>query len=388
MSSVDVIVPCYRYGHFLRECVESVLAQSLNDIRVLILDDASPDNTAEVGADLAREDSRVTLMRHDFNKGHIATYNEGIDWASADYMLLLSADDYLLPGALDRAARLMESHPEVGFVFGKAMQVGVNGDFQQMMTVPGIGEETVVLAGRKFIQLSGVRDIVPTPTAVVRTTLLKRLGGYCDALPHTADMEMWLRLAAHASVGVIGACQAVYRRHGNNMSLAYTATSRIPDLRHRNAALEHFLRTCGEMLPNASRLRREMLWSLGCEAIGFADVALDDEQTDACDQLAHFAVSACPDLKRSIPMLKLLCRRKLREKNSHAAGGHFLRMLQAAKNWSSRELQREMPGSDLSFDPSARLEHDRLIQGESPRLDEAHFLRQHGYAAQGHGRRG
>ncbi len=52
-------------------------------VRVLILDDASPDNTSEVGAELAREDSRVTQVRHHVNKGHIATYNEGIDWVSA-----------------------------------------------------------------------------------------------------------------------------------------------------------------------------------------------------------------------------------------------------------------------------------------------------------------
>src|SRR6516165_7020222 len=123
MSSVDVIVPCYRYGHLLRECVESVLTQSLKHVRVLILDDASPDNTSEVGAKLEREDSRVTLVRHHVNKGHIATYNEGIDWVSADYLLLLSADDYLLPGALDRAAALLDAHPEVGFVFGRAALV-------------------------------------------------------------------------------------------------------------------------------------------------------------------------------------------------------------------------------------------------------------------------
>ena len=88
MSSVDVIVPCYRYGHFLRECVESVLSQAVENVRILIIDDASPDNTAEVAADLVREDSRVTFVRHTINKEHIATYNEGIEWASVDYMLL------------------------------------------------------------------------------------------------------------------------------------------------------------------------------------------------------------------------------------------------------------------------------------------------------------
>src|SRR5215471_13341349 len=53
----------------------------------------------------------------------IATYNEGIDWVSADYMLLLSADDYLLPGALDRAAAVLDAHLEVGFVFGRAVEL-------------------------------------------------------------------------------------------------------------------------------------------------------------------------------------------------------------------------------------------------------------------------
>ena len=53
MSSVDVVVPCYRYGHYLRQCVQSVLDQSVRDVRVLILDDASPDDTEEVGRALA-----------------------------------------------------------------------------------------------------------------------------------------------------------------------------------------------------------------------------------------------------------------------------------------------------------------------------------------------
>ena len=64
MSSVDVIVPCYRYAHFLRECVESVLLQSGPSVRVLIIDDASPDNTSEVASDLAKQDRRVAFLQH------------------------------------------------------------------------------------------------------------------------------------------------------------------------------------------------------------------------------------------------------------------------------------------------------------------------------------
>jgi glycosyltransferase involved in cell wall biosynthesis len=67
MSSVDVFIPCYRYAHFLVECVNCVLEQELVDVRVLILDDASPDNTPAVSQHLAESDSRVSVHRHKVN---------------------------------------------------------------------------------------------------------------------------------------------------------------------------------------------------------------------------------------------------------------------------------------------------------------------------------
>ena len=72
MASVDVFVPCYNYGRFLRECVESVLSQGGVDVRVLILDDASSDDSREVGRALAAADPRVEYRRHAVNRGHIA----------------------------------------------------------------------------------------------------------------------------------------------------------------------------------------------------------------------------------------------------------------------------------------------------------------------------
>jgi hypothetical protein len=228
MSSVDLVVPCYRYGHFLRECVESALTQAGTEIRILIIDDASPDNTAEIATDLSKESPRVTFVRHVTNKGHIASYNEGIEWVSADYYMILSADDYLLPGALHRSAKLMEAHPALGFVFGRAITL-IDG-FGSDPTDSGDCEATCrIMSGLDFIKLSGARNVVPTPTAVVRTELQKRVGGYRSELPHSGDMELWFRLAAHSSVGILGSPQAVYRRHSNNMSLLYTTNSSLPD---------------------------------------------------------------------------------------------------------------------------------------------------------------
>jgi glycosyltransferase involved in cell wall biosynthesis len=115
MSGVDVVVPCYNYARFLPRCVSSILDQQDVNVRVLIIDDASSDDTPQVGQRLAELDPRVEFRRHDVNCGHIATYNEGLlGWASAKYSLLLSADDMLAPAALARATRLMDRHGDVG----------------------------------------------------------------------------------------------------------------------------------------------------------------------------------------------------------------------------------------------------------------------------------
>src|SRR5262245_16993901 len=115
---VSVVIPCYNYGHYLPDAVGSALSQDGVEVEVVIVDDKSTDNSAEVAAALAAGDPRVRLIRHETNLRHIATYNDGLDAVTGDYVLLLSADDLLTPGALHRAAQLMEAEPTVGMVYG------------------------------------------------------------------------------------------------------------------------------------------------------------------------------------------------------------------------------------------------------------------------------
>ena len=64
MASLDVIIPCYNYGHFLRACIDSLRAQYVDDLRILIIDDASTDNSAETAQKLAREDPQISVVVH------------------------------------------------------------------------------------------------------------------------------------------------------------------------------------------------------------------------------------------------------------------------------------------------------------------------------------
>src|SRR3977135_4113184 len=122
MTKVDVVIHCYNYGRFLEECVRSVLDQSVRDVRVLIIDDASSDGSVLEARKLADADPRVSVIANSKNRGHIDTYNEGlIDWARADYSLLLSADDLLTEGALARAISVLDANPNVGLLYGHAV---------------------------------------------------------------------------------------------------------------------------------------------------------------------------------------------------------------------------------------------------------------------------
>jgi glycosyltransferase involved in cell wall biosynthesis len=308
MSSVDVIVPCYGYGRFLQECVNSVLCQHVQNMRVLIIDDASPDETQEVGRELERGDSRITFLRHANNKGHIYTYNEGIEWAEREYLLLLSADDYLLPGALKRAVRLMDGHPEVTFTFGNQIQLNEDGRGLLVKPYRNLPQDTEyrILTASEFMRLSGATNIVGASTAVVRTAAQKRVGTYRQELPHAGDLEMWLRLIALGSTGFVNAYQAVYRRHGNNMSNSYRW---LADVQQRKLALDYFFNESGSRLLHAGNARARMYRLLACEAVGFASSAFNENDRDSMKRLRDFARSTSWQVMMTWPWFKFQCKR-------------------------------------------------------------------------------
>src|SRR5579862_3673612 len=98
---VTFIVPCYKLGHLLSQCVNSILKQSFGDFEVLIINNDSPDNTAEVAESF--RDPRVKHIHNETNIGHIRNYNKGLTLARGKYAWLLSADDMLRsPKVLER----------------------------------------------------------------------------------------------------------------------------------------------------------------------------------------------------------------------------------------------------------------------------------------------
>jgi glycosyltransferase involved in cell wall biosynthesis len=294
MASVDVVVPSYNYGRFLRDAVGSALAQEGVDVRVLIIDDCSTDDSADVGRALAAEDRRVEFRRHVKNQKHIATYNEGLEWAAGDYCLLLSADDLITQGALSRAVTLMEQHPQVGMTFGQSIAT----EAPDFTAVPAPRTyETVIHDGPAFVEACcrACANLVETATAVVRTRVQKAVGGYRPELPHSGDLEMWLRCASVSAIGCVKTPQGFYRRHASNMSCGYVNRR---DYDQVKAAFDSFFTGFGHRLPEGPRLADLARRGLAVQAFYLANDAFNAGASKLCTELVRDARGLWPGVHR------------------------------------------------------------------------------------------
>lgn len=306
MSSVSVVIPCYRYGHFLEDCTRSVLAEqdgSGLDIRVLIIDDASGDGSADRARELAAADPRIEVREHEKNKRHIATYNEGLmEWADGDYCVLLSADDRLTPGALVRAAALMDEHPEVGFVYGRPLHFVDGGPLPAARGADWKHGDWDVHTGHSWLErrFRTGHGCITSPEVVMRTSVQRRIGGYDPTLPHAGDIEMWMRAAANGDVGYIrNADQAYYRKHGGNMSVVDFG-GQLDDLRQRRTAFESALAKTADRLPDAPRLDAMVHKQLARQALRRAARAFDRGRTDVVpvEELVAYAAECWPEYRK------------------------------------------------------------------------------------------
>src|SRR5215212_9805350 len=117
---VSIIIPCYNQAYFLGEAIDSILAQGYPHFEIVVVDDGSTDNTAEVAARYLE----VRCIRQD-NRGQASARNTGLHQSRGSYLVFLDADDRLLPSALQEHLECMKEHPERAFVSGHYREIAV-----------------------------------------------------------------------------------------------------------------------------------------------------------------------------------------------------------------------------------------------------------------------
>jgi glycosyltransferase involved in cell wall biosynthesis len=254
MASIDVVIPNYNHAQYLRDCVESILTQDVEDLRLLIIDNASTDNSVEVANELAAKDPRIEIIARKKNLGPHASFNEGVDWAKSKYFALVCADDFLTPGSLKRALSVLEQDANIAFAIGKELLL------HQNEPTPSAGldneQQWRVSDGTEFIA-DRCRKLFVGPF-VVRTTVQKKAGHYRQALYFTDDFEMLLRLATFGKVAETQNPQSYRRMHGSNFCDLHKV-DRARDLHEFEAAFTSFFAHEGASLPLSQRQQLSQL---------------------------------------------------------------------------------------------------------------------------------
>ncbi|NNN23772.1 MULTISPECIES: glycosyltransferase family 2 protein [Pseudomonas] len=224
MHSVDIIVPTYNYGRFLGRCLDSILAQTYTDFGVLVIDNASEDNTQALMADYCQRDARIRYVRNATNIGPSHSVLKAYEMTTARYWVMLCADDCWQPAFLEACVqRGLLEHPECGFAYSNASRL--------------LGEQVIEHTGIALPRLeTGVHAILPylclsnwifPSFCVIDRERFDRVGGVRRSLEtfnrayslrkgSMGDHYLVARMAARHPAFVVSDRLGIYRVHDNS----------------------------------------------------------------------------------------------------------------------------------------------------------------------------
>jgi glycosyltransferase involved in cell wall biosynthesis len=225
-ARLSVIIASYNRADLLPDCIASLRNGGVPDLRIIVVDDGSRDNTREVVASLGGSDIDYIYQE---NKGLSGARNTGIRAATTPYICYLDSDDYWLPGVAAPILDMLDRHPEVGAIFTEA-RVGNPKDgyyswkesagtfrfdelpFRELE--PGLR----LFEGDSLYKLMVFRNAVFTGAIIQRRELILRAGLFDPELKATGDYELWMRALPLAPFAHWPEPLAIYTRHETNMT--------------------------------------------------------------------------------------------------------------------------------------------------------------------------
>jgi glycosyltransferase involved in cell wall biosynthesis len=217
---VSVLVPAYDREGYLPECLDSVLAQDLDGTEIVVVDDGSTDRTWDVAQDYAARDARIRLVRHDTNRGQLATIRRCLDEAVGEYVKFVYSDDVLFPGSLGTLVATLEHEP--GLVLAASSFHQIDGDGRRLPDGPicrlDVECDTVISGLALGDRILGdTRNYLGVPTNVLfrRSALTGSHRGtrLLDRVEFALDVAMWVSILPQGDAAYLVDSLSAYRVH-------------------------------------------------------------------------------------------------------------------------------------------------------------------------------
>jgi glycosyltransferase involved in cell wall biosynthesis len=202
---VSVLLPVYNGEAYLRQAVDSILSQSLDNFELLLLNNSSTDGTNAICTDYSRRDSRIRYFQRD-SKSLISSLNDGIKLCRGEFIARMDADDISMPERFDLQVRYLRENSDLSVV-GSAIAV--------------IDETGAVISNHvPYNPLIPAKSNLPMnetlivhPATMIRRSTLIEIGGYRAGFLHCEDRDLWLRLLHKGALANLKEVLLHYRRH-------------------------------------------------------------------------------------------------------------------------------------------------------------------------------
>jgi glycosyltransferase involved in cell wall biosynthesis len=218
MPDISVLIPCCNYGRYVERAIRSALEQCLDRLEVIVVDDASTDDSWEVISRLEASDSRIRAFRNETNLGLARNLRRAVDLARGRRLAFLSADDYLLPGHLHRLLSVHAEHPEIDYVFTPYFRIDEGERMIDCIGHAGHLRGSYFGGRNEFAGLLTYDCYTSMPTTLFDREGFIRAGGL-DLELTASDYDLYLCLAqrgkSFAFLDVPGVC---FRVHGKGAS--------------------------------------------------------------------------------------------------------------------------------------------------------------------------
>lgn len=234
--SLAVIVPNYNDGKYLAQCIESVVSQDVPPDELIVLDDASIDDSVEIITKAIEGYPFARLIRNPENLGWGGTpnANKGLQLATSKFILFLGANDFILPGMLRKLKERFQAHPEAGLFSAMVWQVDEDGRYLRLHPSPVLALREVYLPPARCRQILTTRGSWLTgQTTAYRREALLAAGGFSPSLMGLCDLLAAQVVASRHGAVYVPAPLAVMRIHGGAFLV-----STVSDYRGLEAILE------------------------------------------------------------------------------------------------------------------------------------------------------
>lgn len=216
---ISVLVPSYNYVQYITQAIDSALEQTYPNIEVVVTDNISTDATAETVRTRYAGDPRVRFFVNERNIGLVPNFNRALEHARGEFVLWLSADDWLLPTHLARLHEVFEREPQLDVVYSGAYFCDETGRLYNVRNMPGQLPVDYVDVRDELVEMLTTTCQVCLPTALFRRSLFTELGPMDEGLRVAADWELAVRIAsAGKRFAYLNAPSMCVRLHGDQAS--------------------------------------------------------------------------------------------------------------------------------------------------------------------------